>query len=190
MQKIRTFIAVKISPEVEKVLDSLMGEMRRMPASVKWVKPQSIHITLKFLGEITREELEKVFAGVQTAVGEYPSFTLKTADGGAFPSLERPKVFWVGLDPRGKERLIPLQQAIEASLASRGFSREKRSFSPHLTVGRVKGSLHLREISQHFSAYSFPTIEFPVDEVLVMKSQLTPGGAVYTVQKAFPLKNN
>ena len=96
MQKIRTFIAIKIPPELEEAFDELIRQMRRLPGDVRWVKPHSIHLTLKFLGEIASDQLPGVFTAVEKAVADAPLFSLKTGTKGAFPSLKRPRVFWLG----------------------------------------------------------------------------------------------
>lgn len=187
MPTIRTFIAVKISSELEAAFQALVRKMRKLTGEVRWVDPQSIHVTLKFLGEITPAQVQEVFAAVQRAAKGIPPFSLKAGGKGAFPSLQRPRVFWVGLAEPGGDHLMTLQRNIEEELYLAGFPKEERGFKPHLTVGRVKGMKNIETISKTFMEYPFPEIEFPADQVLVMKSDLTPGGAMYTVQKALPL---
>ncbi|RMI14744.1 MAG: RNA 2',3'-cyclic phosphodiesterase [Calditrichaeota bacterium] len=190
MEKIRTFVAIAISPELQQAFGELLQAMRRIPGDVKWVAPESIHLTLKFLGELTPDEVHRVFQGVETAVANTPAFSLATAGQGAFPSLKNPRVFWIGLKESGDGRLIPLQKRIEEALQTQGFAPEKRRFKAHLTVGRVRRPRNLRAITEAFVKYPFPEITFPVKEVLVMKSRLTPQRAYYTIQKAFPLQNH
>ncbi len=189
MQKIRTFIAIKIPSQLEAAFEELIQSMQHIPNKVKWVKPASIHLTLKFLGEITQKDVQRVLDRTERAVANISSFTLKTSQRGAFPSLKRPRVFWVGLTERNGEQLIGLQKNIESELETEGFPKEKREFKPHLTVGRVKSPKNIEEVSKQFMAYQFPEIEFAVNEVVVMKSELTRQGAIYTMQKSFPLKN-
>ncbi len=188
MQKIRTFIAIPIPDRLEQAFEELLREMRCTDSGVHWVKPASIHLTLKFLGEITPQSREAVFAAVESAVAGRVSFELHTAGPGAFPSLRHPKVFWIGLQPQNLDPLNQLQADIETHLADRGFPREARTFKPHLTVGRVKSPRNLEKIAGQFGAYPFPNVSIPVREILVMKSELTRQGAMYSVQKAFPLE--
>lgn len=188
MQTIRTFIAIKISRELEAAFDTLIRRMRKNPGPVRWVSPQSIHLTLKFLGEITAAQVEEVCKGVEKATAGVPPFSLKSGSKGAFPNPKRPRVFWIGLAETGEPHLFDLQKNIEEEMALCGFPGEERVFKPHLTVGRVKDSRGIEAISNIFMDYQFPEIEFAAGEVLVMKSELTPQGARYSVQKSFPLK--
>lgn len=188
MPAIRTFVAIKISPELEAAFEALARNMRKLPGEVRWVDPQSIHVTLKFLGEITPAQVQEVIAAVERAANGIPPFSLKAGSKGAFPSLQRPRVFWVGLAEPGGDHLMVLQRKIEEELHLAGFPKEERGFKPHLTVGRVKGMKNIETVSKTFLEYPFPEIELAADRVLVMKSDLTPRGAIYTVQKAFPLK--
>ena len=187
MKKIRTFVALKIPSKLEAAFEDLISELRQFESDVKWVKPASIHITLKFLGEITAEEVEAVCDGVASGVKGMSKFNLKTESKGAFPSINRPRVFWVGLHSENKEKLLQLQKSIEAELEERGFPKEKRAFKPHLTIGRVRSPRGIHSVSKVFSDYQSPEIEIPVETVLVMKSELTRQGAIYTVQKSFGL---
>jgi 2'-5' RNA ligase len=188
MQTIRAFIAIKISRELETAFDTLIRNMKKKSGPVRWVNPQSIHLTLKFLGEITPAQVEEVFKGVEKAAANIPPFSLKSGSKGAFPSPKRPRVFWIGLAETGDQYLFELQKNIEAEMTLCGFPKEERVFKPHLTVGRVKNSREIEAISNIFMEYDFPEIEFTAGEVLVMKSELTPHGARYSVQKSFPLK--
>lgn len=187
MQKIRTFIAIKIPETLVAAFEKMLSEMRRIDSGVKWVKPKSIHLTLKFLGGVTPAQREKVFAAVAAVVQNERPFALKTALPGAFPSLKRPKVFWLGLQPHHRERLSGIQANLETELAKSDFPKEVRAFKPHLTIGRVKYAKNLAEISEKFATYPFPPTEIPVEEVFVMKSELNRSGAIYTIQKAFQL---
>lgn len=187
MQKIRTFIAIKIPETLVTAFDEMLSEMRRIDSGVKWVHPKSIHLTLKFLGGITAAQRDKVFESVASVVRNERPFALKTALPGAFPSQKRPKVFWLGLQPDHLKNLSRIHAKIETELAKNDFPNETRAFKPHLTIGRVKYSKNLAEVAEKFSAYPFSQIEIPVTEVLVMKSELRRNGAIYTIQKAFPL---
>lgn len=189
MEKIRTFIAIKIPRELEVALGELLAEMRRAGGDVKWVHPASVHITLKFLGEITREEIAAVARAVESAAAGKASFVLRTGEKGAFPNLKRPRVFWVGLQAQHQTQLLALQREIESELEPAGFPREARDFKPHLTIGRVRSQRDIDRVAAAFTRNEFPMIDLPVCEVLIMKSELTRQGAVYTVQRAFSLQD-
>ncbi|NOX38064.1 MAG: RNA 2',3'-cyclic phosphodiesterase [Calditrichaeota bacterium] len=188
MEKIRTFIAIKISPELMQHCAALIDELKTLPAAVKWVKPETIHLTLKFLGNITRDQLEQVQQVVESVVRGEGAFELESAELGAFPSLDRPRVFWVGLAGNGQQQLMALQKKLESALAQIGFPEEARPFKPHLTLGRVKSSRQLTQVIGKIKSTAFPNIAFPVKEVLIMRSELRPDGARYSVLKSFPLQ--
>lgn len=165
----------------------MVNELRQSPGDVKWVNPNGIHITLKFLGDLSRDAVERVSDCIESAVSGKLAFTLKTGEKGAFPSLKRPRVFWVGLQAENKDQLISLQKSVEDALTDAGFPKETRQYKPHLTIGRVRGNRDIETATRDFTEYPFPETEIPVTEVLIMKSELTPKGAVYTVQRAFSL---
>ena len=187
MEKIRTFIAIKIPRKLEAALDGLLAELRRAGGDVKWVNPASVHITLKFLGEITPDDVARVSRAVESATAGKISFVLSSGAKGAFPNLRRPRVFWVGLQEQHQAQLRELQQDIEKRLEAVGFPREARAFKPHLTIGRVRSLRDIDQVVTAFTRNDFPMIDLPVSEVLIMKSELIRAGAVYSVQQAFPL---
>lgn len=187
-EKIRTFVAIPLSPVVIDELRKVVEKLRPLSKGVNWVKPESIHLTLKFLGNLSTDDVSKVFEGMEKIFQNAPSaFALTTSGLGAFPSMRRPRVLWVGIAVSGMENLLRLQKLIETELNQRGFLLEERPFSPHLTLARIKFADHLSELMQAFTNYQFPEIEFPVKNVLVMRSDLRPQGAVYSIQKNFLL---
>jgi len=188
MEKIRTFIAIPLPREIIDELRKLVDNMRRVSREVKWVKPESIHLTLKFLGGLTSEELEEVFAGVEEILPGAEGVGELTIGGlGAFPNMKRPRVLWVGVKGEGLESLKNLQNRIENSLAQKGFPKEDRKFSPHLTVGRIKIAGQLEQLLNAFISYQFPAMNFTPNRIEIMRSDLKPSGAVYSVQKSCKL---
>ncbi len=189
MEKIRTFISIPLPSEILEEFRRLISHMKSVDSQIKWVRPESIHLTLKFLGGVESQKLPHIFQAVEMSCTNFEAFPLKIATQGAFPGFKRPRVFWVGvIDPSGK-KLGELQAAIEKSLVPLGYSREKRAFKPHLTVGRVKHPQPMPEVVKAFLDYQFPAMEFTAAEVHIMKSQLTREGAIYTVQKSIKLKH-
>lgn len=189
-EKIRTFIAIKISPELEAALNAFLEELRKIRCDIKWVKAEGVHLTLKFLGNIPYADVLKISDGVVKAVQGFGSLRLRTGEKGAFPSLKRPRVFWVDLGEDNDRNLLEVQSQIEEKLSELGFEKERRRFHPHLTVGRVRSPKNIEEVTRKFMENPFPEIAFNVDQILIMKSDLTPKGAVYTVQKTVPLKSD
>jgi 2'-5' RNA ligase len=188
VEKIRTFIAIKISPELENELRLFLEELKKIRCNVKWVNAKSIHLTLKFLGNLSKQEIEKVTDAVKKGAQNYSNFKLITGEKGAFPSLKRPRVFWVGLAENDHQTIIPLQKEIDNQLSNLGFEKESRRFHPHLTMGRLRSPKNIAEVTQRFKEYRFPEIEFIVNQILVMKSELTSKGSIYSVQNTIPLK--
>jgi 2'-5' RNA ligase len=191
MEKFRTFIAISLPQGLLSEIENLIQIMKKRSTDVKWVKLQSVHLTLKFLGNLSRDELQKVFSGMNRLFRKSPEkFQLNTGGLGAFPNFKKPRVLWVGIGGSGIEALQNLQTDIETELEKQGFPKEHRKFSPHLTVGRIKFPRNLSLLVETFSAYSFPTQNFTVDRVLVMRSDLRPSGAVYSVQQTYMLMNS
>lgn len=187
-EETRTFIAIKISPELENELRNFIEKLKKVQGNVKWVNAESVHLTLKFMGNLPIAKVEKVTNAVKRGSGDFSKFKLKTGEKGAFPSLKRPRVFWLGLMENDNQKLIPLQKEIDNQLSDLGFEKESRKFHPHLTVGRVRSPKNIDEVTQKFMEYPFPEIEFTIDQIFVMKSNLTPKGAIYSVQSTIPLK--
>ncbi len=189
MERIRTFIAIPLSAEVLAEIDKMIRTLKPEGRNVKWVRPQSIHLTLKFLGNITVEERERVITALDRVFRTPPPrFSLVAGGSGVFPDSRRPRVFWVGVQGEGMSELINLQKSIETELESEGFPGEERKFSPHLTVGRIRSGRRLDMPLETFTAYPFVPVEFRVEKVDLMKSELHTSGAVYTIQKSFELQ--
>ncbi|HID10750.1 MAG TPA: RNA 2',3'-cyclic phosphodiesterase [Candidatus Latescibacteria bacterium] len=188
MAQVRTFVAVDISDEARRSVQDLEDELRRYRADVRWVAPENLHLTLKFLGEIEEERLEEVFFGVEEAVSGVGPFQMVLEGLGGFPGLGRPRVLWVGVS-EGAGELRDLAERVEGSLERRGFPREGRPFSPHLTIGRVRQpSGRLGQLTAVMREKDFGPEEVRVEEVKVMKSELMPSGAVYTTLRSFALR--
>ena len=176
----RTFIAVEVPVAVRDRVAELEHQLQETGTDIKWVDPGNIHITLKFLGNIDTGQPSVIRNGLCAALDGTHSFDLKLGRVGAFPDLNRPRVFWVSV-VEGREELTAMQQRIETELHSCGFVREERPFSPHLTIGRVRSPKGLAKLTEQVQATTFETDPFPVARVAVVKSDLKPGGPVYTV---------
>jgi 2'-5' RNA ligase len=182
----RTFIAVELPEKIKKEIEELQAPLKRTDASVSWVKPGNIHVTLKFLGEVPEEKIGEVFSATQKALEGATKFTMNLKGTGAFPNLKRPRVIWIGAGS-GEEELSSLASRIEQEMEKIGFAREKRRFSAHFTIGRVKSPKNVERLMEMVTSSDFETEEIQVNEVVVMKSQLDPRGAIYTPLKKIPL---
>ncbi|HSB51133.1 MAG TPA: RNA 2',3'-cyclic phosphodiesterase [Dissulfurispiraceae bacterium] len=174
----RCFVAIDVPQEVKENVRGLIEGIRHTSRGVRWVPVENIHVTLKFLGEIPDGTVDKVRARVAEVCGRHEPFTVSVRGTGAFPSIRRPSVLWVGIEVT--EEMELLYDETDASLSELGFTRETRKFSPHLTVARVRDARDIEWTVKEFCTFRetfFGTI--PVREVLVMQSVLKPTGAEY-----------
>ena len=182
---IRTFICIEIPEGHKTQIAELQRELNQIDSQVSWVKPNNIHLTLKFLGPVAPSRIAKVQRGVERAASSCSPFEVRVASTGCFPSPRSPRVLWVGLSL--STQLKQLHQAIEDELALAGFARESKPFSPHLTIGRVRAPRGAAEVAQRLVASGFDAETFSANEIIVMRSDLNPSGSVYTPQAVIRL---
>ena len=185
MTTLRTFIAIKLDRDLKGELALLQDHLREQvaPRSVRWVRPDGIHLTLKFLGDTSVESVDPIGAALTQATAAYQPFTFSVGGLGCFPNTRRPRVVWIGLqEPTGV--LARLRDDIEAHIAPLGFPTEGRPFHAHLTLGRVQrraSKSEVREIGEVVGSGAVGTIgEMAVSSVSFINSDLRPSGAVYT----------
>lgn len=185
---IRAFIAIDVPEEVKQVLSQIQEELKQTRAAVRWVKTDSIHLTLKFLGNIDPSRIEPIAAAAAEAVKNEPPLTLELGGLGAFPNLRNPRVVWIGI--RGEvERLCRIQARLEQGLEALGFPREERPFRPHLTLGRVKDKRRSCALMESLTALPVPEgNSFDAKEIILYKSDLRPTGAIYTKLHRMPFE--
>ena len=193
MTTLRTFIAIELDGAIKDDLGRLQDRLRSQlaPGCVRWVRPEGMHLTLKFLGDTPLDKVEEVKVALAQAAAEVRPFTFTMAALGCFPNTRRPRVVWVGLQ-EVTGALVRLRGVVEAQVAPLGFPTERRPFKPHLTLGRVQrraSKSEVREIGEVVAA-SVAGIgsEMTVQEVRYIKSDLQPSGAVYTTLLAARLK--
>ena len=193
MSLLRAFIAVEIPQEIHKAIENETAPLRAAlnKSLVRWVPTDNMHLTLKFLGDVSPTNLEMLEQMLSVEVSQHRAFELRFGGLGAFPNPKRPRVIWIGIQaPAGLEAL---QHCIEAAAATLGYPNEKRPFSPHLTVGRVKqkvgsaGMQKIRAVLEETKIGSLGTTQ--VTAVHLFKSDLKPTGAEYTRLFSAPLKN-
>ena len=193
---LRAFIAVELPPDVKAGLAGPVRELQRdcraAGLSASWSRPEGWHLTLKFLGAVGPDQLEPITRRLPEAVARHSPFTLRLLGFGAFPSAERARVLWIGIEEdEGKAMLAALARDVEAALAELGWPPEARLFNPHLTLARIKQPRHLPqlvELLERWRAERLATVA--VNQVVLMKSQLQPGGSVYTPVALFPLNHH
>lgn len=176
---IRAFIAVELPQSVKEGLGLIQRAMRSEGAEAKWVRPESIHLTLKFLGNISADKVSDIRGAIEEACRGAAPMEVRVFGTGAFPNERRPRVIWVGLEePTGG--LASLQQRLEAALKPLGFEPEGRPFKAHLTLARVKSPRSAGSIARALDAQKEADLgKITVDKVVLYQSTLRPTGAVY-----------
>lgn len=180
----RTFIAIEISEEIRKSLAQIESHLKYAGADVKWVKPENVHLTLKFLGEIDEKKVIEVIPALDSIARTTKPFGLSVKDIGAFPGIEHPRVLWAGLD-KGAAEMTALASRIDEDLSKIGFAKETRPFSPHLTIGRVRSQLNKDKLKEKMlsAAAGIDLLLVPphqISAVILFQSTLTPQGSIYT----------
>jgi RNA 2',3'-cyclic 3'-phosphodiesterase len=183
----RTFIAIFPPPEIRAAAvagarETLGRFGDRAHNRVRWIKPDNIHLTLKFLGDVREEALGNLCAPLEEICAKYEPFDVRLVGLGAFPSARRARILWTGVDA-GSDQLRTLAADIDAVFASLGFEREKRSYAPHLTLGRIRG----RPASFALLSGAGDHLGFRAHRVELVESTLTPEGALYRTIRAFAL---
>ena len=187
MAKLRTFICFELPSQVNDAIAELEEKLRPLSRGVRWSRPESIHLTLKFLGDVDEADIDPIAQAIQKACKHVSAFDIQLLGAGAFPNAKRPRIFWLGItEPSGA--LERLQRDIETGLESIGFEKEARAFSPHLTLGRVRFPDQLDRVSQYLEDHALDSVSFRADSVILMQSKLTPRGAVYTPLRKINLK--
>jgi 2'-5' RNA ligase len=180
MQQIRTFIAVEVWPEIRERCKSLVNRLKDTSAKVTWVKPDQMHLTMNFLGDVPMNDIPAVCKVVADAVQSFSPFDVGMTGVGVFPGYDNPRTIWLGVG-EGSDELVALHASLEAGLAKMGFRVEARRFRPHLTLGRVRslpaGPTQLAEVlRQHAEFEAGPMM---VSEVTVFSSELGRDGPVH-----------
>jgi len=184
MSVIRAFIAIDLTAEIQQRLEDVMVNYKAQLGSVpiRWVPAGNIHLTLKFLGDVSIANLKILTDMLQTEISGHHQFEISIGGSGAFPSPHRPRVIWIGVE--APQELIAVQNGIETSTAHLGYAREERAFSPHLTLGRVSRNATSQDVRMISKALDLIKVGFLgatcVQKIHLYRSDLQPTGAVYT----------
>jgi 2'-5' RNA ligase len=189
---IRAFVAVVLDEGVRSAVAATIERLRPLGSAVAWVPPRNLHVTLHFLGDQSEERLAEAEAALVDAAAGSAPLDVTFHGIGAFPGLERPRILWVGL-AHGALEVRQLQARVTDALAGRGFGKEERAWHPHLTIGRVHDERRwrretgppLRSALAQAATTTFGTQR--VAEVALMRSELSPAGARYTLRRALSL---
>jgi len=185
-ETVRTFICIEIPDSIKSRIGKLQEALRQIDAQISWTKPSNIHLTLKFLGGVAAPRLELVKKAVERASKGINPIEIEVSGTGCFPSPHSPRVLWVGIADVPEE-LQRLYANLENELSQIGFEREKRKFSPHLTIGRVRTPKNASSVADSLISSSFASERFLAKEVIVMRSDMKPTGSIYTPQGIVPL---
>ena len=192
-EQIRAFIAIELPTELRLALSQLQAQLKSSrQSSVKWVDADSVHLTLKFLGNIASDSINEITRAMEEAAQGVPPFYLEVKGLGAFPNLKRVQVAWVGIGGE-VDKLSQLQQRIESNLAPLGFTPESRAFTAHLTLGRARNQASLNDrqrLGQLIAETKFEAGAIKVDTINLMRSQLTREGAIYSQIGSVKLKES
>jgi len=190
---LRSFVAVEIPAEIQSALARSTAPLQEaLPKPlIRWVAPQNVHLTLKFLGDVSPVNLEQLSEALKAEAAAHETFSMSVGGLGAFPTPHRARVVWIGLD--APAALMALLRGVEAVAARLGYASESRPFSPHLTIGRVgqnvsgKGFQRIHTVLEEASIGTLGTLS--VNAVHIFKSDLQPDGAVYSHLYALPMKS-
>jgi RNA 2',3'-cyclic 3'-phosphodiesterase len=187
-KNIRAFLAIDPPEDILQAMSRLQEKLKReISGRISWTKPQGQHLTLKFFGDISPEDVKIICSAVQNRVASGQSLNLKIEKMGVFPDARRPRVIWCGVTG-DVEKLSGLQKQLDSDFAGIGFPAEERPFQAHLTLGRIKDSRGLTGINEALVKYSaFAAGAFNCKELILFQSKLSPQGAIYTKLAEFAL---
>lgn len=182
----RLFCAVKVpvNEAIEEVMEAFRRELTE--AHISWVSPQNLHLTLKFFGDTPNQDVPAILEALHLSASELPPFSFTVEGCGTFGSLRQPNVIWLGI--RNAKMLTELYHSLNQQLSPLGFVPDKKLFTPHLTIGRIKSigdTLTLRTLESQFNTEAFATIR--TESFYLMESFLRPQGPVYKVVEEFKL---
>jgi len=176
----RLFVAIELSKKQKQEVYSLQQKLREYLEGVRWVRPEGLHLTLKFLGETDLSWIEPIKKAMDRAAADTSSIKIIYGSSGVFPSPKKARVLWIGLR-EGAEALQSLAENLDQILAKSGFMPEKRKFHPHLTIGRLRSSVPEKMIRRFLEEESnFQTTMLDAKQAVLFESRLHPDGALYT----------
>lgn len=179
--RIRSFVAVELSAEIRSALGREIARLEAAGADVKWVEPGSLHLTLKFLGDVDRRAIPDVLRALGPAAAPVRPFDLEVSGVSFFPKPTKPRIVAAGIDPEGAEALEALALRVDEALAPLGFAREERAFKAHVTLGRARSPKGAGALADALlTSPGEPFGEQEVREVVLFMSELSRQGPTYT----------
>ena len=191
-ETVRAFVAADLSPEIVTELARLVSALAETRVrGLRTVRPEGVHLTLKFLGNVPRSDTPTVASAISSVVGQFRPITVEIGGFGAYPGDHAPRVLWAGIS--GADELVRLRGDIEESMTSQGFAADSRRWSPHLTLGRIRDGTSKRDRQMAWKALSNLepiSQKTTVSSVSLVASRLTPKGAVYSTLETFKMAQN
>jgi len=188
---LRCFIAIELPEALKAALHEAAAPLRAAAPGIKWVRPDSLHLTLKFLGSTPEERVGAIGSALSEVAARHRHFEVRLSGAGAFPSLRAPRVVWLGVSIGGGGELAPMVSDIEAAMEPLGYPRETRPYSAHLTLGRARDlrPVEARKLAEAMEAMKDKVLGgFESREISLMSSELSPGGARYKALHKAPLE--
>ena len=182
MNTIRAFIAVEIDDQAKQKILELISDLKKSNADAKWITENQMHLTLKFLGNIDGVKVQEISNAISDISNNFSSFTINLSKIGAFPSMNHPRVIWLGVD-KGAESLIKLDTEAGNSMERIGIAKEGRAFKPHLTLARIKSSKNILDLIKLIKKKEMDFDsgnDIKINKLVLFKSTLNPKGAIYT----------
>lgn len=183
---LRCFISLELPEELKKNIYGYIEKLKAAGADVKWIPPENLHLTLKFLGNTQEELLKDINERLISLAKSHERFSLQVSGAGAFPNIKYPRVIWLGV--HDSEEIIKLQHDMDESMAGLGFEKDDKQFTPHLTIGRVKSMRNKDALIKELA--TLKEVDFGkigVNNITMMKSELKPGGAEHFKLSEIPI---
>jgi 2'-5' RNA ligase len=176
---IRAFIAVDLNPTIKRTIEDIQNHLKKSDCAVKWVRPENIHLTLKFLGDVNIKKINSLIQTLADLFCNTKPIETQLTQLGAFPNIKRPRVLWVGLKD-DKQNIVQLARSLEENLGKIGFQKDQKPFSPHITIGRLPAPKNIQALTQAISSYTLPPAQAQtVQQVILYKSTLTSQYPIY-----------
>jgi RNA 2',3'-cyclic 3'-phosphodiesterase len=182
-QTVRAFVAFPLPEAIMIRISDVQERLKPYRLPVHWVKPENVHLTLKFLGEISTDTINDIGEVLEDTVREYAPLMFFIKGLGVFPNIKKPRVLWIGISG-DIQPLAEIQANLETKLEKKGIAKESRPFKSHLTLGRIKRDIHPENLFDILRSFSdFTSEPFEAKELVLYKSKLNPSGASYTKLK-------
>ncbi|HLG38521.1 MAG TPA: RNA 2',3'-cyclic phosphodiesterase [Chitinophagaceae bacterium] len=186
---IRTFIAIPLTPEIRNMITPIQDRLKKLDCNISWVKPENIHLTLKFLGDVKMKKIDTIKQVLENLFQSTRPIPMKLSKIGAFPDINHPRILWVGLNDGGRQ-ITHLVSLIEDECGKIGFKKEEKPFNPHITIGRIRSPKNLHLLAEAISNFAIPDHLTQLSQTIILyQSTLTSQGPVYEILKDFSFCN-